>query len=178
MKRQATLRKQGGFLPQFAALAFSAVTTAVGIKKGRDAAKAQRRANDTQRAINRLQNKQNKRQFLRQYRQAQANALQAAVAANVGLESSAFQGMLQSRQAQAGTAVREFNEMDRLGGIQASAMDAQSKAQFQAGVAGAVGSFARSFIAFPAQGSTTPPKTPAPTTPAPEVPPNTGTIGQ
>lgn len=131
---------------------FAAVTTVASALGGASAAskssKAQKRANEAQRKINTMKNKQAKRQFLRQFRQAQAGALMSGIAGGVGLESSRVQGARASNLAQGGTAMREFAEMNALGGEMTSAMNAQSKYNAQAAAYGAVGQFASQFIDF------------------------------
>lgn len=143
----------------------AAITTAiaatavagVGAYESRKAAKkssrAQQDANEAQRKINQLKNKQAKRQFLRNFRQAQANVLSAAIAAGVGLDSSAFQGTLQSERSQKNVALREFAQMDEFGGEMTNAMNATSRYNARAATWGAVSNFASSFIAFPTKGS-------------------------
>lgn len=121
-------------------------------KAGKKASKAQQAANEAQRKINKLKNFQAKRQFLRNFRQAQANVLTSAIAAGVGIESSAFQGTAQSQLSQRGTALADFAKMDELGGEQTAAMNAQSRATAKAQTWGAVSSFASSFISFPSGG--------------------------
>ncbi len=111
---------------------------------GRKAKKAGKRANAAQRAMNKLKNKQNKRAFLRQFRQAQAAALVGGVAAGVDIESSGIQGTLASQKTQARVGVAEFAESERLGDVQAAAINKQASANFAASVFGSVASFAMS----------------------------------
>jgi hypothetical protein len=115
------------------------------IHDGRKAKKAGRKANEAQRAQNRLKNKQAKRAYLRQFRQRQAAAIAGAVAANVGLESSAFQGQLSSVRTQAATGVREFAEADRLGMEQGAALQSQADARASSAMWGQVASFSSQF---------------------------------
>ena len=131
------------------------IGTAVSIDQSKKASKAQKKANTAQRSINQLQNKQNKRQFLRAFRQAQAQALQNAVTAGVGLESSAFQGTVASQATQAEVAVKEFKEADRLGAVQTSALNQAASAQFKAQVGSSVASFASQFAGYKPGGGTT-----------------------
>ena len=130
------------------ALVVSAVSTGASMYAGSKAKKAQKKGNEAQRAINALKNKQAKRAYLRQFRQAQAAALQASIAAGVGLESSAFQGTISSQAAQAGTAAGEFLKFDELGGEVANQANKAANYQFNAGVYSQVAGFASQFISF------------------------------
>jgi len=144
-----------------AALALSGASAIAGASASRKARKSQRRANEAQREQNRLKNFQAKRAFLRNFRQTQAEALMAPIAAGVGLESSLAQSQLQSQGAQARVASEEFLEMDELGGQYAAHMNSAARRQAQAGIYGQIGNFAMSFAAFGSGGSggTTPPPT-------------------
>ena len=124
----------------------SAAASVFSIFGGRKAAKGQERSNEAIRKANVLKNKQSKRQFLKNFRQAQANVYSQAIAAGVGLDSSAFQGTRSSQSAQAGTAIREFREFDKLGAEQTSGMNQAALGQFQAGAWGQVSSFLQGFI--------------------------------
>jgi len=115
------------------------------VHDGRKAKKAARRANEAQRKQNRLKNRQAKRQYLRAFRQQQAAAIAGAVAANVGLESSAFAGQLASVRSQAGTGVREFAEADKLGMEQGAALQSQADARASSAMWGQVASFSSQF---------------------------------
>lgn len=115
-------------------------------RAGKKATRAQEAANEAQRQINRLRNKQAKRQYLRQFRQAQAAVYTSAVSQGIGLGGSTVQGQRASHQAQRQTALTEFRRMDELGGEMTAAMNAASQAQFQGQTWGAVGSFAQRFI--------------------------------
>lgn len=77
------------------------------------AKKAQKSANKMQQKINKLQNAQAKRDFLRQYRQQLMNILSAGVAAGIGLESSVVQGARSGTEAQMRQGVFEFELMDK-----------------------------------------------------------------
>jgi predicted DsbA family dithiol-disulfide isomerase len=131
-----------------AAVAVTAASAGASYAQSRKAAKASKKANAAQRKINRLKNKQSKRQFLRNFRQAQASTLMESVAAGVGLESSRFQGTLSSQQAQAEQAVREMNQMDTLGGEVTRFENKATSAGVRAGGFGAVSNIAASFISF------------------------------
>lgn len=135
-----------------AAVAISAGSAYASHRAGKKAAKAQKKANEAQRKINKLKNFQAKRQFLRNFRQAQANVLSSAIASGVGIDSSAFQGTQQSQMQQANVAVKEFKQMDEYGGEMTQAMNRQASATARAQTWGAVSSFASSFIAFPSGG--------------------------
>ena len=123
-----------------------AAVAAIGGKliAGRKAKKAGKRANAAQRAMNKLKNKQNKRAFLRQFRQAQAAALVGGVAAGVDVGSSTVQGVLAGQATQAGVAGAEFAESERLGVEQTRQINKQASANFAASVFGSVASFAMS----------------------------------
>ncbi len=122
------------------------LSTAASFKMASDARSHGRKANKAQRAINRLTNRQAKRQFLRNFRQAQAATLVSSVAAGVGLESSRVQGTLSSERSQADTAVREFAEMDRLGGVVTSQRNKQVNDSFGSNIFSSVSNIAQSFI--------------------------------
>ena len=152
MKQFKGPKYQRGFLPAlgWVAAAITGGSAIAGHRAAKKGAKAQRRANEAQREVNRLRNLQNKRQFLRQFRQAQAMSLMGGVGAGVGLESSRVQSQLSSQMAQANTAIREFNRMDELGDTITAQMNAQSKYGAQQAGWSALGSFASQFIKFPA----------------------------
>lgn len=147
-------------------LVLAGVSTISSLISGRKSSKAQEAANEAQRDINRLRNKQNKRAFMRQFRQAQAAAIQGAVTAGIGIESSAVQGTLSSQAKQALLADHEFKWMDVYGAEMSSQLSKASNYQFQAGVANLVGNFASSFI-----GSQPPSTTPSPPKEPPKQPP-------
>ena len=136
-----------------ASLAVSAGSAVASHQAGKKAAGAQMAANEAQRKITRLRNQQAKRQYLRQFRQAQAATITNAIAAGVGIDSSAFRGTLVSQERQRATAVQEFNLMDRFGGEMTAAMQAQSRYNARANTFAAIGSFAQTFISFPTGGS-------------------------
>lgn len=135
-----------------AATAVSAASAYKSHKAGKKAARAQKKANEAQRKINKLKNFQAKRQFLRNFRQAQANVISSAIASGVGIDSSAFVGTQQSQGTQANVAVKEFKKMDEFGGEMTTAMNQQASATAKAQTWGAVSSFASSFISFPSGG--------------------------
>ena len=129
-----------------AAITIAAVGTAFSMYSGSKSTEAQKKANEAQRNANKLRNKQNKRAFMRQFRQAQAAAIQGAVTAGIGIESSTVQGTLSSQAKQAQLADHEFRWMDLYGAEMSSQLSKASNYQFQAGLASTVGSFASSFI--------------------------------
>jgi hypothetical protein len=118
------------------------------ISSARKGSKAAQRGNDAQREINKLKNKQNKRAYMRKFRQAQAMALQQGIARGIGLESSLVQGTRSSQTQQAMVGVDEFLKMDELGARITQSMNDQSKFQSQSQTFGAISNFAQSFIAF------------------------------
>lgn len=131
-----------------AAVVVSAGSAIMSHKAGKKASRAQQEANEAQRKINQLKNKQAKRAFLRNFRQAQANLISASIASGVGLESSAVQGGVTSVRSQRDLAVKEFGQMDTLGGEMTAAMNSASRNQLRAQTWSAVSSFAQQFIAF------------------------------
>lgn len=143
---------QRGFLGIVSAIV-SVASAAKGISDGRKAAKAQRGSNEAQRRINKLRNKQAKRQFLQNFRQAQAAAVVGAVGRGVGIGSSGTQGTLASQQTQARVSTNEFNVMDELGGQMTAYQNAYSKYSASAATWGAVSNFASQFISFGAKPS-------------------------
>lgn len=114
-------------------------------------------AADSQTAINRLRNDQARKKFIRSFRQAQANDIQAGINAGVGIDSSRVRGAVSSTGSQKRQQLKEFGELDRLGAevIQAEqrSVDANQKAQ----VGGAIASFASQFINFSGGSSSPPP---------------------
>ena len=143
-------QKQAGFW-NFVAAGIAGLTGIGSAISGRKAKKAQKRANDAQRKINRLKNFQAKRAFLRQVRQAQAANLTQGVAAGVGLESSRVQGTQSSQEAQMRSSVTEFGVMDKLGGEQTSALNKAAQRQYNAGLYSTASNFAMSFASFSAK---------------------------
>lgn len=131
-----------------AAVVVTAAGTYMSHKNAKKGSKAQARANEAQRKINKLKNAQSKRSFLRAFRQQQADVISAAVAAGVGIDSSAVSGTRQSMEMQRRLAVKEFGKMDELGGEQTAAMNQASKYSYRAQTWGQVASFASSFISF------------------------------
>jgi len=130
------------------ALGVSAVGAVSSHRAAKKATKQGKKANEAQRKANQLKNKQAKRQFLRNFRQAQAATVISSVAAGVGLDSSAFQGTLSSEKSQARLAVNEFAQADKLG---TDFMTAQNKAASASGRAqtfGQISQFALSFASF------------------------------
>jgi hypothetical protein len=158
-------------------LAISTVSTGISYRNARKQRKAQQSANRTQREINAFQNRQQKRQFLRAFRQAQADSIQTAIAAGVGLDSSAVGGNISSLRSQAGTAVRETAKLDELGGRQFAQINQASKYGFQAQTASSVASFAQSFGQFWASRPTTPTTTTTQSGAVAGLDPQTNTIG-
>lgn len=131
--------------------AITAVVVAAGSaymshKAGKKSSKAQQKANEAQRKINKLKNKQAKRAYLRNFRQAQADTYTSAIAAGVGIDSSAFQGARVSHESQRALALKEFGKMDELGGEMTAAMNSAARNTARAQTWGAVSSFAQSFI--------------------------------
>ena len=120
----------------------------LGGREGARSSREEEAAGRAQAESNRLRNKQSKRQFLRAFRQGQADVLTGAVGANVDFESSAFQGQLASNISQKDTALTEFAEADRLGTEVISRQNKASSARFASGFAGRVGSFASQFLTF------------------------------
>jgi hypothetical protein len=129
----------------FTALAIGIVAAGASIHQGKKATKAQKRANEAQRKINKLKNFQAKRSFLRNFRQTQAAALSTAIAQGVGLESSGVQGTRASEQAQKNTALIEFKRFDELGGEYAAQTNKAADASFNAGAFASLSSLAMSF---------------------------------
>lgn len=121
--------------------------------QGRKASKAQKRANNAQRKINQMKNRQAERAFLRNFRQAQAGALASSVFQGIGLESSGVQGQVQGLKAQAGSALRDFNVMEGLGGEMTSQMNKASKYGYQSQLGSSISSVAMSFASFSAKSS-------------------------
>ena len=132
----------------FAAIAIGGAI--LGHKKAKKGVKAQKEANRLQREANKLKNKQAKRAFMRNYRQAQGAALATGVGAGIDLESSRVQGAMASQTSQARTAVTEFKKFDELGAAIGAQQDKVSKYNYQSGVFSSISSIAASFIGFSA----------------------------
>lgn len=137
-----------GVLTSIAMGAVALGGTVKSYKEGKAATTAQKKGNKAQREINRLKNRQAKRSFMRGFRQVQGDVFAASVAQGIGLGGSTVQGQLQSNIAQMGTARREFQQMEDLGGEITKQMNRASNAQFKAGLAGQVGSFAGQFVDY------------------------------
>lgn len=121
-----------------AALA-TVVGTGVSIKKGRDATKSSAAANDAQLKINRLRNAQQKRLWMNDVRQALATTvIEGTAALGGGWESSRIQGTLQSERTQRDLGLKEYAQLDKLGGEYVAASNRASRQSFQSGVYGSV----------------------------------------
>ena len=107
----------------------------LGFDQAKKATKAQKKSNRLQRDINRLRNKQAKRDFLRNFRQTQAAQLVGATGAGVDLESSAFQGTLASERTQIQVALGEAAQFDRLGSEITRQSNIAANEQYKSGVA-------------------------------------------
>jgi hypothetical protein len=130
------------------ALAVSAASTAASLSASGKAKKAQERANAAQMKANRLKNLQQKRQFMRGFRQAQANVLSTSIASGIGLGSSRTQGTLGSESSQQRLALREFQQFDELGVEVANQQNKAASAQFRSQAFGAVANFSSQFVSF------------------------------
>ena len=75
---------------------------------GNKARKAKKAANEAQLYMTRLKNRQAKRAFLRNFRQAQAQTLSAGIASGADITSSGIQGQMSSNISQARQALWEF----------------------------------------------------------------------
>ena len=112
-----------------------------GIFHKNDARKAREKAKRFREAIGRIQNRQKRRAFLRQFRTAQAAVIAGRGARAGGLESSAAQGQLSSLVTQARFGVFE-QELQAKFAVQASAAESRAaKKEFRAGIADAGASF-------------------------------------
>ena len=130
------------------ALGVSALGLGSSLSSAKRAKKHDKKANKAQIAINKLKNAQVKRNFLRSFRQAQANNLSTAVASGVDVESSRTQGALSSERTQRDVGLQEFAEFDRLGGVVTNQQQRGADARFDSQVAGQVANFASQFISF------------------------------
>mgnify|MGYP001827430837 CR=1 FL=1 len=151
MKQFKGPKYQQGFLGIVSAIV-SVGSAIAGASKARQASKANRRANQTQRQINEMKNFQAKRQFLRNFRQAQAAALAGGVARGASLESSGVQSARASQGSQAITATGEFNRMDELGALMTHQLNSASKYSAQSSAFGALSQFAGQFAQFSSPG--------------------------
>ena len=145
-------------LTTFEAVVATTAIVGVGtaVKGAHDAKKAGKAAAGSQTALNRLTNAQAKRDWLRKFRQLQADAILQGVAAGVGLESSLVQGQLQSQSAQKTQGLKDFAEADRLGASIIGAEQRGADARSNAAIGGTVASFAAQFISLDAKTTVTP----------------------
>lgn len=137
-----------GVVSTIVAVGVAVTAAAAAHQEKKKSASKKGRANKAQREINKLKNKQAKRNFLRQFRQAQANVLVESVAAGVGLESSAFQATLSSQKQQAITAVQEVEAQERLGERVAKLRRKAGKHDAAATTFSGVSQIASQFISF------------------------------
>lgn len=152
-----TPRKQRGWI-QLVGLAIAAVGAGMQAKAAHD----QRKARRGQQYANRLRNFQAKRQFMRNFKVAQAEALARGIAGGGDPRSSYTQATLASQTAQARTASRDFREFDRIGQQASAYLDSAARAQFGANLLSTAASFAMSdagsdFLKNLGGGSTPPP---------------------
>ena len=120
--------------------------TAKSVIDAKKAKKAGSAANEAQKKANRLKNAQAKRAFLRQFQQAQAAQLVAAISSGVGIESSGTQAGLSSLATQKSTQISEFAELDRLGEAVSDSRQAQANLQSSSAMFGNVAGFASKFV--------------------------------
>ena len=144
--------KQRGFLG-IASLAISAISTIASKRSADKAEDKARAANKTQKELNRFRNQQRKRAFLKNFRIAQADAYTTTLASGADAESSRAQGARSSSATQADVAIREAEQIEKLGGEvsdlrQGAATQSTRSAQF-----GQLASFASQFISFTPKGS-------------------------
>jgi len=132
-------KKQAGFI-QFAV---GAVLGAASLFEGNKARKAQNKARSQQQQSNRIRNLQAKRQFLRNFRVAQAQAIAAPLASGVQ-DSSFARATTASQGTQARVATREFNQQDALGEAASANLNAAANASFASGILGTLASAAQS----------------------------------
>ena len=130
----------------WAATAIAAVSVVGGQVAAHKGRKANRKANDLQKQLNQLGNKQSIRAFLKNYRAQQANALAQGVFAGIGLESSSVQGAQSSLRTQAEVAGGEADEMLRLGSAAGDMRLKSAKYNMNAQLFNQAASLATSFI--------------------------------
>ena len=125
-------------------LAIGIVGTLLSARSSRKASKQQQKANKARADIQRIKNKQAKRNFLKSFRLQQASAVVGGVAAGVDVESSRVQAQLASGQTQRRIGLQEFEQQEKLATTANIAEEASASRIRQAGVFGAVASFAQS----------------------------------
>lgn len=123
----------------------SVVSAKKSAKKGE---KAQKAANELQKKINKLKNQQAMRDYMRNFRQAQANTIVSAVAAGVGLDSSAMRGTMSSHISQATLVQRESEQMSEWGEAMSTQNLKASSAFNRSAQWSQISQFAASFISF------------------------------
>jgi len=131
-------RKQAGFV-QLLGLAFAAGSAVIGNKSR----KAQNRARAAQLQANRIKNFQAQRQFLRNFRLAQAEALMSGLAGGT-TDSSISRATQSSQGTQARVAGGEFKELSRLGESASANLTRAANASFTSGLLSTASSFAMS----------------------------------
>lgn len=134
-----TPRKQAGFL-QLLGLGFAAGTALLGNKTRT----AQNRARRDQQQANRVKNFQAQRQFMRNFKAAQAEALARGVAGGADVSSSFTQATKASQATQAETASRDVGELSRLGESASAQLNRAANASFASGLLSTASSFAMS----------------------------------
>lgn len=126
----------------------AAALSGLSIAGGAKATSAQKKAQRTQMEINRLKNEQQKRKFMRNFRQQMGINLSAGIASGVGLESSRIGATASSQQAQARLGLKEFQKFDRLGAEVVSQQNKAADAAFASQAFGSLASFSSNFIDF------------------------------
>jgi len=143
------------------AAAFAVVSKVAGAVSTDKSKEQSKRARAAQLKANKLRRMQAKRQFLRDFRQAQASIVSSSVVGGVDVESSRIQQQLGSQRTQAGVAGAEFKEEEALGMEIAAAQNKAARYSAQAANYGAVSQFSAQFASFGGGGGTT--NTPRPT---------------
>lgn len=131
-------------LPFAASTAIKIGTAIFGFGRRKKARKNRAIAAKAQSDIARIANRQARRQFIQNFRQAQASAVVSGVASGASLESSAVQGTLGSNTSQAQSAVRDNDRQQTLSKVAGDNLAKASRREFQAGVFDTIGALASS----------------------------------
>ena len=126
----------------------SALSTVASISSAQKSKKNQKRANEAQKKINEFRRRQQKRQYLRDYRAAQAVAISSSIVGGVDIESSRVQQTLGSQRTQAGTASREFAMEEKMGADVTAFRNKAASASALSSQFGSLAGFASSFASF------------------------------
>ena len=146
------------------------VSTGVSLLEADKAKRAGKKGNKLQKEITALKNKQAKRDFFKNSRVEEANAITSSLASGGDFESSRSQGQQSTIKTQTALGLKEHEKLGALGAEVGKQQQKQADAQFNSGVASSVAGFANQFASFK--------KAPPTETVAPAVKPKTDFQGR